>query len=201
MWGFLDVQTGDLTATISSGAPARPCSRPDQSQFPQSSMPPRFLHNGDSCRRNQQPGWWHRTLKLGTSTLSKRQKRTSLSRFLIEEPHQRLGRQGRRLRGRARLSPTSDDIQYKWLKDRRITTRPSGLSASGCAVSSWPAISPRPSLDLRQNFLFEVEYSDYYNLREALDGDTGIEVDAFQWNFNTGEWINYGVRACHRAAL
>jgi hypothetical protein len=191
--GLLDVQTGRLSQDDRQLVPGKNLAvgRIKANFLSQSYIGALFTNGDPTGETSNQVGGVD--FKLATSNFLKSEKNLEL--MLFGSKSRTSGVQGRDTSYGGSLAFPNDlvNAQYRWLKIGENYNPAMGfVPRRGVRISSMSGeLSPRPKFWNIRQMSFEVEYSDYYNLREQSSETRELKLTPFQWNFNTGEWINY----------
>jgi hypothetical protein len=191
--GLMDVQSGDLTRDRRLLVPGKNLAVGRvKANFLSQSYVGALFTNGDpaGAAGNQVGGV---DLKLATSNFLKSEKNLSL--MLFGTKSRTSGVEGRDSSYGGVLAYPNDLVsaQYKWIKIGENYSPALGfVPRPGVRISALEAeLSPRPDFWNIRQMSFELEYSDYYNLREQSTESRELKVTPLQWRFNSGEWLNY----------
>ncbi len=191
--GLMDVQTGVLTRDQKLLVPGRNLAvgRIKANFLSQSYLGALFTNGDPTGLTSNQVGGVD--LKLATSNFLKSQKNLSVTFFGSKSSTS--GLEGRDASYGGILAYPNDLVsaQYKWMKIGENYNPALGfVPRPGVRISALQAeLSPRPRFWNIRQMSFELEYSDYYNLNEGSSETRELRMTPLQWNFNSGEWINY----------
>ncbi len=191
--GLMDVQTGDLTRDDNLLVPGKNLAvgRVKANFLHQSYVGALFTNGDPTGETSNQVGGID--LKLATSNFLKSEKNLSLTLFGTKS--RTSGIEGRDSSYGGALAFPNDLVfaEYKWMRIGENYNPALGfVPRPGVQISALEAeLSPRPNFWNIRQMSFELEYSDYYNLREQSVETRELTVTPLQWNFNSGEWLNF----------
>ncbi len=191
--GVLDVQTGALTRDDRRLVPGKNLAvgRAKANFLSQSYVGALFTNGDPTGETSNQVGGVD--LKLATSNFLKSEKNVSLTLFGTKS--QTSGIEGRDSSYGGVFAYPNDLVsaQYKWMRIGENYNPALGfVPRPGVQISALEAeLSPRPRFWGIRRMSFELEYSDYYNLREHSTETREVVVTPLQWAFDSGEWFDY----------
>ncbi len=191
--GLMDAQTGELKQYKTVLVPRRNLAvgRVKANFLSQSYVGALFTNGDPTGETSNQVGGFD--LKLATSNFLKSEKNLSL--MLFGSKSWTKGIEGRDTAYGGVLAFPNDLVsaQYKLLNIGENYNPALGfVPRRGVRISSVSAeISPRPRFWNIRQMSFEIEYSDYYRLREHSSETRELRVTPFQWNFDSGEFVSY----------
>ncbi len=191
--GLMDVQAGELTRDDQRLVPAKnlAVSRIKTSFLSQSYVGAIFTNGDPTGETSNQVGGFD--LKLATSNFLRTEKNLSLMLFGTKTRTSGLEGQDAAYGGALAFPNDLVSAEYRLLKIGENYNPALGfVPRRGVRISALSAeLSPRPRFWKLRRISFEFEYSDFYNLQEHSTETREIKVTPFQWNFNSGEWLNY----------
>jgi hypothetical protein len=191
--GLLDVQTGALTEDDERLVPRKNLAvgRIKANFLSQSYVGAIFTNMDTTGETSNQAGGVD--LKLATSNFMKTEKNLSL--MLFGSKTRTSGVDARDTAYGGVLSFPNDlvNAQYQWTKIGENYNPALGfVKRQGVRISSVSAeVAPRPKFWGIRQMSFEVQYADYYNLRERSSETQELQVTPFQWRFDSGEMVQY----------